>query len=168
MYISQSKERLMIMSDKIKYLWEVPCNLWSKPEKYKVIKETEKTYLIGKYTHERVLKSRMGTNYVRYFESEEEAWEYYNTGKEQERNRAIARDMANKLRGKGRFVLEYELVVSEEKTLGDFSYFFEEKSNTEAEEFAKKFLEKKNAELATGKYVQKSLFRLVLVEETKY
>ena len=63
------------MSDEIKYLWEVPCNLCSKPKKYKVIKETEKTYLIGEYVQERVLKSRMGTNYVRYFESEEEVAE---------------------------------------------------------------------------------------------
>ena len=155
------------MSDEIKYLWEVPCNLCSKPKKYKVIKETEKTYLIGEYVQERVLKSRMGTNYVRYFESEEEAWKYYNTGKEEEKNKAIARDMATRLKGGGKFLLEYTLVEHGEPLMKYpvKTYIFYAPDNTKAMEYAANFLKDENKELLDGEYIQKMLSRLVSLED---
>lgn len=147
-------------------VWRVPKNLCSEPEQCEVIKETPKTFTVGGYVPELVLKSRMATNYVCYFESEEKAWEYYNTGKEQERNRGIARDMATKLAGKGEFMLEYILVSKDGDTLASASYTFKASDNSEAIKFAKNFLEQKNSgEYLDNKCVQKNLYRLLPVEE---
>lgn len=155
----------------MKEIWRVPKNLCREPEKCEVVKETQKTFSVGGCVSgcvsDLVRKSVMATNFVCYFESEEEAWNYYNAGKEREKNNAIARDMMIKLAGKGKFMLKYALVSKMGEQLMSSSYEFEASSNSEAIKKAKEFIEQKNSykDVDGNKCVQEKLYRLLPVEE---
>ena len=135
----------------MKEIWSVPRNFCSKPERCGNMPDL-------------IQKSRMATN-VCYFESKEEAWKYYNAGKEREQNEAIARDMMIELAGKGKFVLKFALISEKGEPLVSSSYEFEALNNSDAIKKTEEFIKQKNSYKDGNKCVQEKLYRLLPVEE---
>lgn len=63
------------------YLYEVPINGTHPPEMRKVIKETDRMYILDGVVDTHVRKSIMNNRFIRWFTHYEEAQTYYNSVK---------------------------------------------------------------------------------------